>query len=421
MAARKNTEVPRGRHAKGAMPQFGSRTDIGLVRDHNEDSLTVTPPLFAVADGMGGHAAGEIASEVAIEALVTHAPDVPDGDDLARAVVAANRAVISAARDGLGRKGMGTTMTAAMLSGRRLVVAQVGDSRAYLLNRHGLQRITRDHSLMADLIEAGQITEEEAKTHPQRSVITRALGSDPNTLPDIYEMNVEAGDKLLLCSDGLSGMVEESLLQSTLERIDDPQKCVDLLVQEAIDAGGYDNVTAIVVNVEGNAAQQEKKARRHGRLGAIMLAVVLVAVLVGAAFGVHTYLNTTAFVTVQNSEVVICRGLNGSFLGIQMWQTDSATGIKVDDLDLPANTKERLTSEGIQTDSVEEAKALVQTWQDQAKKDESASGGSTQSSNAASGNSEEGSDSSDANASGSDAKTDASSSAANPAQGGDAA
>ena len=189
MAAAKRNGA-RGRHAKGAMPSYGSRTDVGLVRDHNEDSLAVNPPLYAVADGMGGHAAGEVASEIAIQTLVANAPETPDGDDLARAVVAANHAVIRAAAEGIGRKGMGTTMTCAMLSGKRLVVAQVGDSRAYLLHEGSLQRITRDHSLMADLIESGQITVEEARVHPQRSVITRALGSDPSTLPDIYEMNV---------------------------------------------------------------------------------------------------------------------------------------------------------------------------------------------------------------------------------------
>ena len=133
MAAAKRTGA-RGRHAKGAMPSYGSRTDVGLVRDHNEDSLAVNPPLYAVADGMGGHAAGEVASEIAIQTLVANAPETPGGDDLARAVVAANHAVIRAAAEGIGRKGMGTTMTCAMLSGKRLVVAQVGDSRAYLLH-----------------------------------------------------------------------------------------------------------------------------------------------------------------------------------------------------------------------------------------------------------------------------------------------
>lgn len=364
MSAR-NTAAHRGRHARGAMPSYGSRTDVGLVRDHNEDSLVVSPPLFAVADGMGGHAAGEVASEVAVQVLSQHTPSVADGDDLARAVVAANRAVIRAAREGLGREGMGTTMTAAMLDGNKLVVAQVGDSRAYLLHRGALQRITRDHSLMADYIESGKITEEEAKTHPQRSVITRALGSDPNTLPDIYEMNVAPGDKLLLCSDGLSGMVDDPLLESTLARIDDPQRCADILVDQAISAGGVDNITAVVVNVEGGAAAAVAKEERRGKLGVIAIIVMLALILIGGAIGINAYLNTAAFLTEDNGEVVICRGVPAEVLGIKLWELDQRTGVDVDNLQLPPNTKSRLTEETIQTDSVEDAEELLQTWQNQ--------------------------------------------------------
>ena len=348
------------------MPAYGSRTDVGLVRDHNEDSLIASPPLFAVADGMGGHAAGEIASEIAIQTLLQHAPESPHGDNLARAVVAANRAVIRAAREGMGREGMGTTMTAAMLEGRRLVVAQVGDSRAYLLHGGSLQRITRDHSLMADYIEAGKITEEEAKFHPQRSVITRALGSDPNTLPDIYEMHVAPGDRLLLCSDGLSGMVDDDLLESTLARVKDPQRCADVLVDEAISAGGFDNITAIVVDVEGGAAREELKASRKGKAAAIAIALLLVLLVAGTVAGAKAYLNNTAFITAQNGEVVICTGMPETLLGMDLWEVNQETGISVDDLVLPPNTKSRLIDEGIQTDSVEQAEELLQTWQDQA-------------------------------------------------------
>ena len=197
-ADRSYKSTPRTR--KGALTSFGSRTDIGCLRDHNEDSLVVTPPLFAVADGMGGHAAGEVASEIAVRVLSELAPEHPDGEALGRAIEEANRAVIQAAREGRGRQGMGTTMTAAMLEGERLVIAQVGDSRAYLLHQGKLQQLTRDHSLMADMIEAGQLTPEEARTHPQRSVITRALGSDAHLHPDIYEINVETGDRLLILS-----------------------------------------------------------------------------------------------------------------------------------------------------------------------------------------------------------------------------
>ena len=375
MSAAKAPKAQRGRHAKGAMLSYGSRTDVGLVRDHNEDSLTVTPPLFAVADGMGGHAAGEVASEVAIQSLVAHAPHTADGDDLARAVVEANRAVIRAAREGLGRQGMGTTMTAAVLDGPRMVIAQVGDSRAYLLHQDRLQAITRDHSLMADLIESGQITPEQAKTHPQRSVITRALGSDPNTLPDIYEMTVEDGDRLLLCSDGLSGMVDDDLLESTLIRVGNPQKCADTLVDEALAAGGHDNVTAIVVDVAAGAEKRVAKERRRGRIGAVLAIIALIAVLAGAVVGGNVYLNHVAFLTVQNDQVVICRGIPGEFMGFQTWKIERNTGLSVDDLALPPNTASRLTEEGIRTDSVEDAEELLSTWQAQAEQTQGSSSG----------------------------------------------
>ena len=275
-ADRSYKSTPRTR--KGALTSFGSRTDIGCLRDHNEDSLVVTPPLFAVADGMGGHAAGEVASEIAVRVLSELAPEHPDGEALGRAIEEANRAVIQAAREGRGRQGMGTTMTAAMLEGERLVIAQVGDSRAYLLHQGKLQQLTRDHSLMADMIEAGQLTPEEARTHPQRSVITRALGSDAHLHPDIYEINVETGDRLLICSDGLSGMIFDDQIENTLRRVQDPQRCASQLVNEAIAAGGHDNVTVIVADVTGYAEVRRKKLARKTKLS-IALVLVLFAAL----------------------------------------------------------------------------------------------------------------------------------------------
>ncbi|MFR4804420.1 MAG: PP2C family protein-serine/threonine phosphatase, partial [Eggerthellaceae bacterium] len=188
----------------------------------------------------------------------------------------ANRAVIRAAHEGRGREGMGTTMTAAMLEGERLIIAQVGDSRAYLLHQGKLQQLTRDHSLMADMIEAGQLTPEEARSHPNRSVITRALGSDPHTQPDLYEINVETGDRLLICSDGLSGMVCDNEIESTLARVRDPQRCASQLVNEAIANGGHDNVTVIVADVTGFAEVRRKKMARKTKLS-----IALVLVLFG--------------------------------------------------------------------------------------------------------------------------------------------
>lgn len=374
MAAARKKGKHNSHQAKAQPTSFGSRTDVGLVRDHNEDSLTVTPPIFAVADGMGGHAAGEVASEIAIQTLLQNAPDGPNSDDLARAVVAANRAIIRAANEGRGRHGMGTTLTAALLYDNRLIVAQVGDSRAYLLHNGALQRITRDHSLVADLVESGQITEAEARTHPRRSVITRALGSDPNTLPDIYEMNLVPGDRLLLCSDGLSSMIEDNLIESVLVRVKDPQRCASSLVNEAIEAGGFDNVTAVVVDASDAAATRKvKREKIKGRLGAIFLAIALIAVLVGGGVGAFAYLNHTAFLTEQDGEIIICRGLPGEILGIQTWQVDHATGVYTDDLDLTSNMKDRLADEGVRVDSVADAEALLQTWQDQTEQNESAS------------------------------------------------
>lgn len=381
-------KAQRGRHAKDAMPTYGSRTDVGLVRDHNEDSLAVEPPLFAVCDGMGGHAAGEVASEIAVQTLMEHAPRTADGDALARAAVEANRAIIRAANEGRGRQGMGTTMTAAVLDGRNLVIAQVGDSRAYLLHQGSLQRLTRDHSLVADMVDAGEITEAEARVHPRRSVITRALGSDPNTLPDIYEMHLETGDRLLLCSDGLSSMIEDSLIESTLVRMHDPQAAASALVNEAINAGGFDNVTVVVVDVKGDAEAKARRSRRRGRLGAIIAIIALIAVLAAAAFGSYAYLNHVAFITQQDDgEVIVCRGIPGSFAGVDTWSFDHAAGVNVSDLDLPANTLARLTEDGgMRVDSVADADALIDTWKQQAKdsaNDDAAEGNATSSNSTA--------------------------------------
>ncbi len=262
---------------------FGSRTDVGCLRDHNEDSLVVSPPLFAVADGMGGHAAGEVASEIAVNVLAEQAPAHPDANALGNAVVAANRAVLRGAK-AWDAKAWEPRAPAAMLEGERLVIAQVGDSRAYLLHQGKLQQLTRDHSLMADMIEAGQLTPEEARTHPQRSVITRALGSDPHLQPDLYEINVETGDRLLLCSDGLSTMVQDEDIESLMARTRDPQRCASQLVNAAIAAGGHDNVTVIVADVTGYAEVRRKKMARKTKLTVALVLVLLAALVGGAAY-----------------------------------------------------------------------------------------------------------------------------------------
>lgn len=359
-ADRSYKSTPRTR--KGALTSFGSRTDIGCLRDHNEDSLVVTPPLFAVADGMGGHAAGEVASEIAVRVLSEQAPAHPDGAALGRAIEEANRAIIQAAHEGRGRQGMGTTMTAAMLEGERLVIAQVGDSRAYLLHQGKLQQLTRDHSLMADMIEAGQLTPEEARTHPQRSVITRALGSDTHLHPDIYEINVETGDRLLICSDGLSGMVFDDEIENTLRRVQDPQRCASQLVNEAIAAGGHDNVTVIVADVTGYAEVRRKKLARKTKLSIALVLVLFAAIVAGAAWGTQTYMNTTAYLANDNGKVAIYRGVPGTVLGLSFSQLERTTDVSVDDLQ--PGVANRL-NEGIRVDTVEAAEELVKEYEDE--------------------------------------------------------
>ena len=375
-ADRSYKSTPRTR--KGALTSFGSRTDIGCLRDHNEDSLVVTPPLFAVADGMGGHAAGEVASEIAVRVLSELAPEHPDGEALGRAIEEANRAVIQAAREGRGRQGMGTTMTAAMLEGERLVIAQVGDSRAYLLHQGKLQQLTRDHSLMADMIEAGQLTPEEARTHPQRSVITRALGSDAHLHPDIYEINVETGDRLLICSDGLSGMIFDDRIENTLRRVQDPQRCASQLVNEAIAAGGHDNVTVIVADVTGYAEVRRKKLARKTKLSIALVLVLFAAIIAGAAWGTQTYLNTAAYLANDNGKVAVYRGVPGSVLGLSFSHLERTTDVTV--ADLQPGVANRL-NEGIRVDDMEAADALVKEYEDEiaARSKNQAEGGNAES------------------------------------------
>lgn len=339
---------------------YGSRTEIGNVREHNEDSLTVLPPLFAVADGMGGHEAGEVASEITINTLNDLAPQSADAEALARAVVAANLNVIKAPSQGVGREGMGTTLTAAILEKERLVIAQVGDSRAYLLHNGSLQQLTRDHSLMADMIEAGQLTEAEARVHPNRSVITRAIGSDPHMQPDLYELNVETGDRLLLCSDGICGMIEDHEIASIMRQAPSAQSCADQLVEAALAAGGFDNATAVVVDAEGFKAVREKKQARKSKALAIGVIGCLLAALACAVFAGYYYVNNSAYLIEQDGKVAVYRGLNEELFGIPLSNLEYTSGVEVDKLNPGVANR---IKEGMAVGSLEEANNLITTYQ----------------------------------------------------------
>lgn len=341
---------------------FGSRTDIGYVRDHNEDSLIIIPPLFAVADGMGGHEAGEIASEITVNTLAELAPSHLDAEGLTAAVEAANYNVMKAPRQGIGRDGMGTTLTAAMLEGERLLIAQVGDSRAYLLHKGHLQQITRDHSLMADLIEAGQITPEEARVHPNRSVITRAIGSDIHMRPDIYELNVDAGDRILLCSDGLSSMISNNAIESIMRRQSDAQHCADELVTAALENGGADNVTVVVADVPGFSEVREKKRAHKSRVFYMGLAIALVAVIFAAGFGGYAFISNSAYLIEENGKVSVYRGTPDDFMGIKLSTLDHTTNVDVDKLQPGVANR---IKEGMSVSSIDEANSLIAGYEEE--------------------------------------------------------
>jgi PPM family protein phosphatase len=233
--------------------RVGAATDIGLVRATNQDNLLVAEPLFAVADGMGGHAAGEVASETAVRALEVAYRDTKEEEParLGEATRAANTAVWDRARSDPDLRGMGTTLVAiAFANGDdRLAIANVGDSRAYRWRKGQLEQLTTDHNLVQELMEEGLVSEEEAPFHPQRNVVTRALGVDADVDVDVIEAAARPGDRFLLCSDGLGLEVDETEVAAVLGRLPDPDEAAHQLVAEARHNGGKDNVTVVVVDV----------------------------------------------------------------------------------------------------------------------------------------------------------------------------
>ncbi len=231
------------------------RTDPGRQRRDNEDSAFVRAPVFVVADGMGGAQAGEVASRIAIEAFERGLPEAGTPESrLADRVREANRQIYEHSLEARDRAGMGTTLTAAYLDDARLALAHVGDSRAYLFRKGSLTRLTQDHSLVEELVKQGKLTEEEAAEHPQRSIITRALGPEPEVEVDTSTVDVEPGDLLLLCSDGLTTMVTEERVAEILAEDGPVDQIAQTLIDEANRAGGRDNITVVLLRLEEVAA-----------------------------------------------------------------------------------------------------------------------------------------------------------------------
>jgi len=312
-------------------------TDIGLVREGNEDSYLTEEPLFAVADGMGGHRGGEVASQLAVETLEKlfkqGAGDLPDQ------VQEANRVVFE--RSVLDRKvaGMGTTLTAALVEGDRVRLAHVGDSRAYLLRDGKVRLLTEDHTLVHRMVTEGEISQEEAETHPQRSVLTRAVGVD--TVVDVDEdtVHILPGDRLLLCTDGLTSMVSEEVIEEVLGDVPDPQEAAQRLVRMANEAGGVDNTTVVVLDFSdddaaarpngeatssgaatapASAGRSARSRRRLPTRKVLMWAGSIVALAVVALVGLRLYLDTQWYVGVSDGHVAIFRGIPTEVAGFEL-------------------------------------------------------------------------------------------------------
>ena len=252
--------------------RYAARSDVGLVRQVNQDSGYAGPHLLVVADGMGGHAAGDVASSIAIGEIVGLDGESHGSDDALDLLAQALHSANSELQQAIGRQpelqGMGTTVTALLRTGNKIAVAHIGDSRAYLLRDGTFTQITHDHSFVQSLVDEGRITEEEAEGHPQRSLVTRVLTGQHDDEPDLAVREARIGDRYLLCSDGLSGFVARDTIQEVLEQAMPPGRTADRLVELAMRAGAPDNVTCIIGDVVDLDKEQAPPPTAHEVVGA---------------------------------------------------------------------------------------------------------------------------------------------------------
>jgi serine/threonine protein phosphatase PrpC len=365
--------------------RVAARSDIGRARRRNEDAYLVSDPLFAVADGMGGHRGGNVASSLALEILQAAEATAGGGAtaQLTETIMEANQRVLERAESDRELRGMGTTLTALVTEDARAHLAHVGDSRAYLLRQGSLQQLTEDHTLVQRMVREGRITTEEAGTHPQRSILTRALGVEEDLSVDELTLDLHPGDRLLLCTDGLSSMVDRSRIQEILEREKDPQTACDRLIDAANRAGGDDNITVIVLEFpEDRGAKEEKGTtvapapreqapaprpeapeaptpRRRMRWRRVALwAGVAIAVLAAAVVGTRVYADRQWYVGDANGRVAIYNGIPTEILGFGLSHVEQTTELFT--ADAQALQPWQGLSEGITANSFEEAEAIVE-------------------------------------------------------------
>src|SRR4051812_34813934 len=364
--------------------RFAARSHTGLLREGNEDSVYAGPRLLAVADGMGGHAAGEVASAVAIAAIAPLDEDAPGPDlldALLGAAMSANQHLHDMVEGDTALEGMGTTLTAILWGGSRLGLLHIGDSRCYLLRDGELAQITHDHTLVQTLVDAGRISADEAETHPQRNVITKVLDGRDELEPDLSVREVRVGDRYLLCSDGLTGPVgSPDTLRDALS-IPDPQEVVDRLVQLALRGGGPDNITVIVADaveadhplaaqpvVAGAAAEAPQapppgisdsaasrartaegrdvddaprarpepaalrpRSHQRRRVVAVLATVVGLLLIAGAGAG-WAYVRTQYYVGADGDQVAVFRGVTGHVAGVELSSVEERSDLHTDQL-----------------------------------------------------------------------------------------
>ena len=389
--------------------RFAARSDIGLLREGNEDSGYAGPRLLVLADGMGGHAAGEVASSVAVAMLASLDDDSPGPDILDRlssAVQNANTHLRDMVLGDPDLEGMGTTLTALLRAGSRFGLVHVGDSRCYLLRNDELQQITKDHTFVQTLVDEGRISAEEASHHPQRNIIVRALDGREDVELDLSIREAKAGDRYLLCSDGLSDVLSEETIRDTLAEAGAPDRAAEALVELALRGGGPDNITAIVadvVDVEagpsatpvtvGAAAEgpvrrstadspaakaaalapqpvgddydddlsDDDRPRHWGRR--IALVVLLLALLGGGGAGAWAWSQQQYYVGAANERVAIFRGLTQDVGPIETSRLYDRQDIAL--TDLPEYQRERVESE-IPASGLTDARRIVTTLREQA-------------------------------------------------------
>jgi serine/threonine protein phosphatase PrpC len=384
---------------------FAAATDVGRMRKNNEDSYLSSQPVAAVADGMGGHSAGEVASAIAIEelaALGSRGPwenETAATDDLKQAILRANRRIREMAASDRKLNGMGTTLVALLEDGDMVHVANVGDSRGYLLRQGELSQVTVDHSLVQELVDDGRLSPEDAERHPQRSVITRALGIDPEVEFDLFTYKLQVGDRLLLCSDGLSDVVEPTQIRNVLLRVRSPQKAARQLVTVANEQGGPDNITVIVVDAvdesaaldledeqtgdltdgsatgalplvagDGDAlaargrggraarAAKDRSLVMHRRLQRFLIAGIVVLVAAVLLVAGRSFLFSRYWVGFDGDSVAVFQGVPGDVAGLRFSRLVERS--PVSRAQVPAGYAARL-EDGVQADSLADARAIA--------------------------------------------------------------